>query len=90
MLEIGFGTGHSLVSLAQSVGKAGKVYGLDLSEGMLHVAQDNLHKAGLADRVELTCSDGLQLPYSPDSRDGVFMSFTPELFDTPEMPSRCR
>src|SRR5277367_4684067 len=30
VLEIGFGTGHSLVSLAQSVGPTGKVYGVDL------------------------------------------------------------
>ena len=61
VLEIGFGTGHCLVSLAQSVGPTGKVYGLDLSEGMLDVARDNLHKAGLADRVELTCGDAVQL-----------------------------
>src|SRR5271167_2002569 len=60
-LEIGFGTGHCLVSLAQSVGPTGKVYGLELSERMLAVSWDNLHKAGLAERVELTCGDAVQL-----------------------------
>ncbi len=49
ILEIGCGTGHSLVSLAQSVGATGKVYGLDLSENMLVVARENLQKAGLAE-----------------------------------------
>jgi ubiquinone/menaquinone biosynthesis C-methylase UbiE len=86
VLEIGFGTGHSLVSLAQSVGSTGKVFGLDLSERMLDMARDNLHKAGLADRVELSCGDALQLPYRPDSLDAIFMSFTLELFDTPGIP----
>jgi len=87
VLEFGFGTGHCLVSLAQSVGPTGKVYGLDLSERMLDVGCDNLHKAGLADRVQLTCGDAAELPYSPDSLDAIFMSFTLELFDTPEIPA---
>jgi demethylmenaquinone methyltransferase/2-methoxy-6-polyprenyl-1,4-benzoquinol methylase len=86
ILEIGFGTGHSLVSLAQAVGPAGRVYGVDLSEKMLEHAQALLRKRELEDRVELRCADALPLPYAAACLDGVFMSFTLELFDTPEIP----
>ena len=93
ILEIGFGTGHALASLAQAVGKKGKVYGIDISEGMFAVARKKLKKAGLSDRVELTQDDALHLPYSSRSFDAVFMGFTLELFDTPEIPqvlAECR
>jgi ubiquinone/menaquinone biosynthesis C-methylase UbiE len=85
VLEIGFGTGHSLVELAQSVGSRGRVYGIDLSEKMREIAHARLSDQQLADRVELTCGDALHLPYPSRSMEAVFMSFTLELFDTPEI-----
>ena len=86
ILEIGFGTGGSLVSLVQLVGRTGKVYGVDLSTGMFRVAQSKLKKNGILNRVELQCADAVHLPYPDNFFDAVFMSFVLELFDTPELP----
>jgi ubiquinone/menaquinone biosynthesis C-methylase UbiE len=85
ILEIGFGTGRCAVALAQSVGDSGKVYGIDISPGMCSAARSLVHKMGLSERVELTCGDAAFLPYEDGSFDAVFMSFSLELFDTPEI-----
>ena len=86
VLEIGFGTGHALVKMAELVGEEGKVYAVDISSGMTEVSKRRLRKAGLLDRVELYCGDASKLPYEDNKFDAVFMSFTLELFDTPEIP----
>jgi len=90
LLEIGFGTGHTLAALAKAVGPGGQVFGLDLSDKMLKLAKSNLAKAGLLERARLRCGDAVQLPYADGSMDGVFISFTLELFDTPEIPKVLR
>ena len=86
LLEIGFGTGHSLVRLAKTVGPSGRVFGLDLSDKMFKLARANLAEAGMTERARLRCGDAAQMPYADASLDAVFMSFTLELFDTPEIP----
>ena len=86
VLEIGFGTGHCLVAIAKAVGSRGKACGIDISEEMLKHTRALAEQELVANRVQLHCGDATQLPFADGSMDAIFMSFTLELFDTPEIP----
>lgn len=86
VLEIGFGTGHCTLALAQSVGNSGKVYGIDISEEMLSITQSRVRAAGLSERVDLRRGDAVSLPFEAGFFDGILAAFVLELFDTPEIP----
>ncbi|MBE0666002.1 MAG: methyltransferase domain-containing protein [Chrysiogenales bacterium] len=93
ILEIGFGTGHGILALARAVGDSGRIYGIDISEGMLEITRSRLRKSGLLERVDLERGDASSLLYPADFFDAVFMSFTLELFDTAEIQAvlhQCR
>ena len=102
VLEIGSGTGACLNRLSEAAGDQGLVAGIDLSPGMLRVALRKLkpHRSLRPVRFTktvrlagLVCSDALGLPFPAASFDALFLSFTLELFDTPEIPlalAECR
>jgi ubiquinone/menaquinone biosynthesis C-methylase UbiE len=93
VLEIGFGTGHCIVALAKAVGRSGMVYGIDISDGMLRIANGRVRKTGLTERVYMERGDAMQLPFKDEFFDAVFMSFTLELFHSTEIPEvlkQCR
>jgi demethylmenaquinone methyltransferase/2-methoxy-6-polyprenyl-1,4-benzoquinol methylase len=85
VLEIGCGTGKGLVEITKKVGSKGQVHGIDLSSGMLRQAHERLAKADLLHQIPLVEGDGAWLPYQNASFSAVFLSFTLELFDTPEI-----
>lgn len=86
VLEIGFGTGNALIKMAECIGKSGLVYGIDISPKMLERAKRKIKKWGFLNRVRLICRDAIKLPYPDKKFNAVFLSFTLELFDTPEIP----
>lgn len=93
VLEIGYATGRALVDLAAAAGPEGSVVGIDISEGMRRTSRMRLARAGLTGRVVLDVGDAAALPYADGEFDAAFMSFTLELFDTPEIPcvlAECR
>ena len=81
VLEIGYGTGHGLVSLSNAVGKTGQVHGVDISLGMTAVARARIGSAGLRN-VTLTVGDAGVLCFRSNVFDAVLMSFTLELFES--------
>jgi ubiquinone/menaquinone biosynthesis C-methylase UbiE len=85
VLEIGFGTGRDLINLSGSVGDDGRVYGIDISDGMLRVARDNIYRSNLLNRIGLQLGDAVNLPFKNDFFDVVFLSFTLELFNANEI-----
>jgi ubiquinone/menaquinone biosynthesis C-methylase UbiE len=86
VLEVGFGTGHSLIALAHAVGSTGQVIGIDLAEGMIAVAREQLRQENAANGVMLNRGTALHLPYAAASFGAAFSSFMLDLIDTPDIP----
>jgi len=87
ILEIGSGTGHGVDAVGRAVGCEGLIVAVDLSERMLRRARAFVDKDGVMPSAQFVCGDGLQLPIRSGCFDAVFMTFTLELFDTPEIPT---
>ena len=93
ILEVGFGTGHALLEMARAAGVRGCVEGIDLSPGMLAVANRRIQNAGLAGRIAVQVGDATRLPFPEPHFQAAFISFTLELFASTEIPlvlAECR
>ena len=85
-LEIGFGTGTSLATMARQAGGSGLVAGVELSPGMIEAARKRLQAAGSERSAQMIQGDGTLLPFVSNSFDALFLSFTLELFNDAEIP----
>ena len=90
VLEVGYGTGNTVLNLAEKVGPQGKVSGIDVSDGMQTVAQAKVDEAGLSANVDLKVGDAISLDWPDETFDAVFLSFTLELFSESDAPTVLR
>jgi demethylmenaquinone methyltransferase/2-methoxy-6-polyprenyl-1,4-benzoquinol methylase len=86
VLELGFGTGNEVLALAEKVGKAGLVAGIDISQRMLEVTQGKLAASPPEARLDLRVGDARSLPWPDGSFDAAYTSFTLELFPEADLP----
>jgi ubiquinone/menaquinone biosynthesis C-methylase UbiE len=68
-LDAGCGIGLQTLLLAEAVGPAGHITGLDLSPEFLDHAMGIVEKAGLSERVSFRAGDVRALPFDDDSFD---------------------
>jgi demethylmenaquinone methyltransferase/2-methoxy-6-polyprenyl-1,4-benzoquinol methylase len=85
ILEVGFGTGHTLLELATRAGEEGEVCGTDLSSRMAAKSHDFVQRHGLSKRVALSVGDAQYLPYCTKVFDVVFSSHMLDLIDTSQI-----
>lgn len=85
VLDVGCGTGNSLVRFAREVGPGGRAVGLDVSAGMLRTAERKLVEEEVGDRVDLKRADARELPFDDGTFDAAFLSFALEIFDVEDI-----
>lgn len=86
VLELGFGTGNEILDFAELVGSTGKVSGIDISSGMLAVANRKLAEADVKTPIDLQVCDARSLPFPDEQFDAAYTSFTLELFPADDIP----
>ncbi len=82
ILDIATGTGDLAIELAQSI--PAEITGLDLSQGMLSIADHKVNKLKLSERVKLLKGDAENLPFEDNSFDSVTVSFGARNFENLE------
>lgn len=75
VLEVGCGYGNGLAALREGVGWAGRVVGLDVSEGMVRAARARVADRGW-ENVEVVRGDARQPPLMPGAFDAAFAAMS--------------
>ena len=84
ILEVGCGTGRALVMMGKNLSHSGSLVGVDLSHQMLQKSRKKT-SSQTTPAPHLIQADGANLPLKDNLFDGVFISFTLELFTLEEI-----
>jgi len=80
-LDIGCGTGGTALMLADRVGWAGRVVGIDVSSPMLARARARAAEHPLANRIRFIEADAAEVPLTPGSAELLFSRFGVMFFE---------
>lgn len=76
VLDCGAGTGATGVLAAQKAGAGGKLVLLDMSRGMLIMAEARVMGSNLQGQCEISVGDMLKLPFTDNSFDAVLSTYS--------------
>ena len=82
VLDIGCGTGTTVLRLAEAVGPSGRVLGVDVSEQQLALARQRVAAAGV-NQAQLVLDDAATHRFAPDTFDLGFSRFGVMFFADP-------
>jgi demethylmenaquinone methyltransferase/2-methoxy-6-polyprenyl-1,4-benzoquinol methylase len=74
ILDVATGTGDFAFE-ALTILKPEKIIGVDISQGMLDIAQQKINKRGLGSQFEIKLGDSEKLPFEADEFDAVTVAY---------------
>ena len=84
LLDVATGTGDFAFE-ALSILKPKKIIGVDISQGMLDIAQQKINKRGLGDKFEIKLGDSEKLPFDANEFDAVTVAYGVRNFENLEV-----
>src|SRR6201993_5177596 len=74
ILDVATGTGDFAFE-ALSILKPKKIIGVDISQGMLNIAQQKIEKRGLGGQFEVKLGDSEKLPFEANAFDAITVAY---------------
>ncbi|WP_295720911.1 bifunctional demethylmenaquinone methyltransferase/2-methoxy-6-polyprenyl-1,4-benzoquinol methylase UbiE [Mucilaginibacter sp.] len=84
ILDVATGTGDFAFEALKAL-KPNKIIGVDISRGMLDIAEQKIQKRGLGDKFEVKLGDSEKLPFDDDAFDAVTVAYGVRNFENLEI-----